>query len=58
MDDRRNRVWLACTAATTSAFQDFNLLASIDMLEPDPVNRRAALKFHFAPFWTEVERQE
>ena len=55
---RQNRVWLACAVATSSAFQDLNFLASIDMLEPDPANRRAALRSRFAPFWTEADRQE
>ena len=55
-DAARNRVWMAAFTATPTT--DFNLMASIDMLEPDPAHRGSALASSFRPFWLEAEKLE
>jgi ribA/ribD-fused uncharacterized protein len=55
-DAARNRVWLAAFHITATT--DLNLMASIDMLEPDPAHRGLALGSRFRPFWLEAEKME
>jgi len=51
----RNKVWLAIV----SDFKvDANLLANIDMLQPDPARRCATMASHFRPFWLTAEQEE
>jgi len=47
-DAGRNKVWLA---VVSDSKVDANLLASIDMLQPDPAHRDTAMASHFRPFW-------
>ena len=55
-DADRNRVWLAAFHITDTT--DLNLMAIIDMLEPDPAHRGLALGSRFRPFWLETEKME
>ena len=54
-DAARNKVWLA---AVSDSKVDANLLASIDMLQPDPAHRGAAMASNFRPFWLTAEQEE
>ena len=54
-DAARNMVWLA---AVSDSKEDANLLASIDMLQPDPAHRGAAMASNFRPFWLTAEQEE
>jgi hypothetical protein len=55
-DAARNRVWMAAFHITATT--DLNLMASIDMLEPDPAHRGLTLGSRFRLFWLEAERME
>jgi len=50
-----NKVWLAIVSDSKV---DANLLASIDMLQPDPAHRGTAMASHFQPFWLTTEQEE
>jgi len=54
-DAARNKVWLAIVSDLKV---DVNLLASIDMLQPDPAHRGTAMASHFRPFWLTAEQEE
>jgi len=54
-DAARNKVWLAIVSDSKV---DANLLASIDLLQPDPAHRGAAMTSHFRPFWLTAEQEE
>ena len=47
-DAARIKVWLAIVS---NSKVDANLLASIDMLQPDPAHRGTAMASHCRPFW-------
>ena len=46
-DAARNKVWLPIVSDSKV---DANLLVDIDMLQPDPPHRGAAMASHFRPF--------
>jgi len=50
-----NKVWLAIVSDSKV---DANLLASINMLQPDPAHRGASMASHFQPFWPTSELEE
>ena len=54
-DPDRNKVWLAIVSDSKV---DANLLASIDMLQPDPAHRGDAMASNFRPFWLTAEQEE
>ena len=54
-DAAHNKVWLAIVSDSKVYT---NLLASIDMLQPDPAHRGAAMASHFRPFWLTAEQEE
>jgi len=59
-DAAHNRAWLAAAAVPQDGDpSDLNILASIDMLEPDPIHRGAAMgNPRFCPFWRQAEQAE
>jgi hypothetical protein len=59
-DAARNRAWLAAAAVPQDGDpSNLNILASIDMLEPDPIHRGAAMgNPRFRPFWQQAEQAE
>ena len=54
-DTARNKVWLAIVSDSKV---DVKLLDNIDMLQPDPAHRGAAMASHFRPFWLTAEQEE
>ena len=55
-DEQKNKVWRVLASQLQEGFET---LADLDMMEQDPVNRRAAMKNErLAPFWQGSEQKE
>jgi hypothetical protein len=55
-DPQKNQVWRVLASQMMASYDE---LADVDMLEPDPTNRKAALKHsRLAPFWIASEQKE
>ena len=55
-DPQKNQVWRVLASQMMALYDE---LADVDMLEPDPTNRKAALKrSRLAPFWIASEQKE